>query len=496
MSELKSAARTLKGQLEVTSTLQRFGVPALLAAAAVDFARTGNQVALDSAVRRTMMFGLAQAVAHAEMRRLLAEERAGKVEVTSVTTLRARDVLRSCPFQSLSILEQLPIVVDSAEAPQCGALVGGASQPLAGKGAFTDLGEVHGGEVLEALDGFAFLVMRERERLLSPPQHSDYHLVLGALLTKHRQKLLAAIRGPLAALQVSPADGKARAELAKAAGALAHDPAALEGLTTPPAEVLEDQFGSLLLMTRAERDRILNKPDALRAGREPGLAVALAQKAVGDAVASDRPLLDLPSPRRVATRSVAATREERVAQFFLLARSTLDAAVPDFEADATGEGVEVSLVVKGVTAGAGEQPAVARKLLLNAAADFLVHQVDDFTARLVGRTGEACATKDVNGKWQYLWDGLEGPCAVKALIDGAYKPIAEYVWSDDLAFTADTAAALADKGYRSLIASPALAHTMLLLDLGLGANFVFGRNGVHRDPDPAESGFIALTLLD
>jgi hypothetical protein len=496
LTELKSAARTLKGQLEVTSSLQRLGVPALLAASAIEFARTGNQVALDSAIRRTVAFGLAQAVAHAQMKQLRDREQAGLIEITALTTIRARDVLRSCAFQTLSILEQIPIVVDSATPPRCGTLKGGAPQSLAATGTFTDLGAVPDDEIVEVLDSFAFLVMREREQLLAPGQPSDYHLVLGALLTTHRDKLLAAIKGPLVALRVSPADGAARAEIAKAALTLARDSNALQGLTSPPAQVFEDQFGSLLLMTATERDRILNKPDSLRQRTEARVAAALGQEVVRKAVDSEHPPLEVPALHRVVPRSVAATREERTAKFFLLARSVLEDAIPDFEAETTQSGVTLGLIVKGVTAGAGEQPAITRKVLLEGAADFLVHQVDLFTERLVSGSGRDCKTRDVNGKWRYLWDGVESACAAKALIDGAYKPIAEYAWSEDFAFTADSAGALADKTYRSLIASPALTDTMLILNVGLGANFVVGRDWFHRDPDPAESGFVALTLLD
>ena len=483
VAQLKSFARTLKAQLDVASALQRYATVGLLAAAALDFARSGNAVELDGHVRRTILFGLAQVIAQAQMTRMLQAERAGGPEVTAISAVRAHHVLRSCELQGLAVLEQLPGVVDSPGTLRCVPLAGGAPQPLPGSVA-ADLGEVARQDVTSALDGFASVVQRERA--------GDYDRVLGALLTAQSAKLVARLRAPLAAIQVSPADPGARAALQSAALELAKDAGLKAESVAAAPRVDERQFGPLLAMTDGERRDLRAVPAARRTQGQRRLAAALEDPAL----ASARTLLGLPVPHRVATKAAANTRAERVALFFAGARKVLDSVAPDLQASAREAGLDVDLIVKGVTAGAGEQEALSRKLLLDAAAGFLVQQVGVFTDRLVGAAAGGCAAERERAQWHFIWDGLAGPCVVKLLIDGAYRPIAEFIWADDFRFTADSAASLADKGYRSLVASPALGHTMLLLNVGLGASFVSARSGPGAGPDPARKEFVALTLLD
>jgi hypothetical protein len=479
-AQLKSFARTLEAQLEITWALQRFSTVGLLAATAIDFARSGNEVELDSHIRRTILFGLAQLVARARMELMLRAEQAGGPTVTAVTVVRAQEILRSCEFQNLAILEQLPIIAEPKTT--CIPVAGGAPQQLPGA-VTVDLGAVKATEVISALDAFASVIQRERP--------NDYDRALGALLTTQSGALVAAISAPLSALAVSPADSAARKSLQEAAVRLAADSALSPAHVADVPGVDEVQFSPLLTMTDRERTDLLAIPKERRTQREARLAATLADPAL----AATNKLLTLPPPHRLVL-SAPPSREARVATFFQSARGVADNVAPDLQVSAKKSGVEVDLIVNGITAGAGGQDALARKLLLNAAADFLVVQVSAYTDRLVGSDASACAVRDGEGRWKFIWDRFAGPCVVKVLIEGAYKPIAEFVWADDFTFSADSSASLADKGYRALVATPVLRHTMVLFNVGLGASIVVGKSGLKPDPNPADSGFVALTLLD
>jgi hypothetical protein len=496
---VQPGARTLLGQLRAINALHQFAIAGLLAATAIDFARSGNQPALDEHIRRTVLFALAQLVAHASNMRALAGEAAG-AKVTGATVLRANDVLRTCEFQRLSILEQLPVIVDSAASPQCTGLNGSTPETLSA-GAFTDLGESTRDDVVAALTEFAYGLKAARPE--------DYPQVLSAWITVKlaskgqdgKIKLSSdgqALVRILSRIQVSPADAGARANLQKLVKTVAEDPALAADKVKSAHGVNEPDLGPVLAWTPDQVAALKAVPEAQRS-KGPARALALFDEpTLKDFLQGSGGLLGLAIPHKVRAVQATATQGQRALQFYQQAKGIAELVAPDLEAAATKSGIDVDLIMKGIAAGLNEQAPIARKLLLQASTEFLESQVIGYTTRLLGPKAEKCDTKE-DGTWRFIWKGFEGVCAVKVLIEGAYMPIAEFVWADDFTFTADSAAALSNKSYQSLIASPALGQTLILFNVGLGMNIVVGRSGhaFSADPDhPERGGFVALTLLD
>jgi hypothetical protein len=481
VAQLRQFARTIEGQLRVGDAIRRFAVPGLLAASVIDLARSGNKVELDRQLRETVRFALAQLVAHASMVRLDAQ--GGSISASEV--LGPKEILGSCEFQTMMVMEQRPLTVQDPANPTCTALDG--TRTSLGKVA-TKLAPEAPVTMVDALDLFASVVQANRPGPTAAGANDDYMHLLGALLTAQRATFKKAVEAPIARLTTSPIDAQARAAIQTAAAQFSASGAIPAADLASAPMVDERQFAQLLTMSDTARTALLNKVAGLTKSQ------LRLKKLLGNPALKTTNTI-LPIPNRVIIEA-PATREARVTAFFTAARGILDAIDPNVQASAKQAGIDVDLLVKGIEAAAGEREAVARKLLLQGATAFLIAQVGHYTEKMVGAGAQQCIGEPTNGAWIWITDKLGRACAAKVLIDGAYKPIAEFIWADDLTFTADSAAALADKGYRSLIASPVLQHTMLIFNVGLGATVVSGKRGAEAAAHPEEEGFVALTLLD
>jgi hypothetical protein len=130
--------------------------------------------------------------------------------------------------------------------------------------------------------------------------------------------------------------------------------------------------------------------------------------------------------------------------------------------------------------------ALARKAAVRTGVDLLVSRVELRATALVGTTAEKCPTDRVKTS---IFTGLGAACAASLLIRHAYYPIADFVFEQG--FNPGTAGEAAPFVYSELLASPALDSTPLILNVGLGATYVVGREEAW-----GKGGYGSLTLVD
>jgi hypothetical protein len=128
----------------------------------------------------------------------------------------------------------------------------------------------------------------------------------------------------------------------------------------------------------------------------------------------------------------------------------------------------------------------ARKVALRYGVTLLVEEVDELSTRILGKRATDCETAANSTS---IFRGIDALCAVHILIQSAYYPIADFLW--DTGLSASNISSVATQAYKSLLQNKALDRTPIILNLGLGANFVVGHSDVWGD-----NGLLALTVVD
>jgi hypothetical protein len=127
----------------------------------------------------------------------------------------------------------------------------------------------------------------------------------------------------------------------------------------------------------------------------------------------------------------------------------------------------------------------ATRALVRLGVDFLVNTADDLSASFLGVTDPEC---ERDTKSQSIFSGLGAACAVRLLLQAAYRPVADWYLQQGGNSTSEST--LATSVYENLINSPALDSTPIILNVGLGGTFVAGSS------DTWGNGYAAMTLLD
>ena len=133
--------------------------------------------------------------------------------------------------------------------------------------------------------------------------------------------------------------------------------------------------------------------------------------------------------------------------------------------------------------------AGATRALARLGADFLVNEVDALLDSFLGTSDASCEQKT---KSESIFVGLEAACSLRVLLQGAYRPIADWYFQQGGNSTGDSSS-LATSVYTNLIESPALDTTPIILNVGLGGTFVTGFNDAQTW---GPNGYAAMTLLD
>ncbi|HTQ08026.1 MAG TPA: hypothetical protein VMI54_29435 [Polyangiaceae bacterium] len=129
--------------------------------------------------------------------------------------------------------------------------------------------------------------------------------------------------------------------------------------------------------------------------------------------------------------------------------------------------------------------AAANRAVLRLGVDLLVEQVDRLSTSTFGVSDESC-TRDARSR--SIFKGLDAACAAHVLIQSAYHPIADYFW--DQGAKQDDPSKVAQGVYRNLLATPHLDTTPIILNVGAGANLIWGAKSEWGD------GTTQLTLVD
>jgi hypothetical protein len=135
---------------------------------------------------------------------------------------------------------------------------------------------------------------------------------------------------------------------------------------------------------------------------------------------------------------------------------------------------------------AGNEPA-ARKVMVRIGLDLLAGYVETYTAQIIGGSEQACID---DYRSRTIFSGVGAGCAAHLLVLGVYRPIVDFYWSDTEAKPGGPSD-VAGTVYRSLLASPVLDYTPIILNVGLGANYVVGSRETW-----GRNGYGALTVLD
>lgn len=492
--------RAMRGQveyllvpLELRGAMRRYGVLGLSAAALLDYVRSADSARLDLDLMRAMVFGAAQTVAFQQNARRLRAERGGvpapEGRLTGLTALDPGDVLGTCEFQRLSALLGQPYTVADPSAPRCFELEG--RKPSQGLPDLLDLGEAAESRIELEAAAFAQLLKHaflqhnipsgglDKTRLRQLLGRSEQFL--GELMASKSPAVSQAwpeIRESLLRLNASPGDLEARARLQARAISLAASLPVPEGGPT----LDEQTFVRLML------DQV---PPEEQAELEPFWQQWLARKrqleALPSAEQAERTALQLRSkalPRpRLVRAFITGTDGQRAAELFKVLRGVLRGAAPDAVAELE-QSEAFRALLESVQDGLEGRVDVARRRMMRVGADFLVVQVDTLTVRVVG--SEAARCQEQAPEWRSILNPLGAACTAQLLIQSAYHPIADYLSEGGL--SAPGAARLADTTYRQVLQSPLLASAPVILNVGLGANWV----GVNR---PGED-FVALTLID
>jgi hypothetical protein len=191
----------------------------------------------------------------------------------------------------------------------------------------------------------------------------------------------------------------------------------------------------------------------------------------------------LPQLRVVRAFLEFTTLEQRATEVLRVLRGLLRATNPDL-LERLGQSMPINEITQSVQDGMEKREGESRRRVMRLGADFLVAQVDKVALRLVGADATQCQENDP--KWRSILNRLDAACTAHLLIQSAYHPIADYLGAGG--FSAPGAARLADTTYRQLLQSPMLGSTPIILNVGLGANWVgFNKSG---------SDFVSLTVVD
>lgn len=135
---------------------------------------------------------------------------------------------------------------------------------------------------------------------------------------------------------------------------------------------------------------------------------------------------------------------------------------------------------------AGGQLVEARQLVLRLGIDLMVDSVDKLAERMLDNDEAKCT---ISLRTTTIFSGIGTGCAVHLLILGAYRPIADYYWQTGIG--AENVSEVATSVYTHLLQSPALASTPIILNVGLGGNYIVGHKAVWGN-----SGYAAATVVD
>ncbi len=121
------------------------------------------------------------------------------------------------------------------------------------------------------------------------------------------------------------------------------------------------------------------------------------------------------------------------------------------------------------------------------AVDKLLERVSDIVQRQLGDGAATCAE---NVHSTSIFSGIGAACAVITLVQAAYFPIADYLWNGG-GVSGQNANQVAVSAYQNLLQSKFLAGSPLMLNIGLGANVIWGDESVW-----GSGAYRALTIVD
>ena len=189
-----------------------------------------------------------------------------------------------------------------------------------------------------------------------------------------------------------------------------------------------------------------------------------------------------PAPGGPTAGALAAVRNAALTLVRTYLRAALDASPPaSFLTDTqlVELGRAVALIQEDDTKG-------ATRALIRFGVDLMVERVDAMVTKMLGPSDTACIA---DASSRSIFTGLGGPCALHLLIQGAYEPVADYFGNQGQ--TQTNPSQLAATVYKNLLATPYLDSTPVILNVGLGGNYIVGHQDVW-----GKDGSGALTVLD
>jgi hypothetical protein len=492
--------------LEFRSALKRYGVIGLSAAAILDYVRSSNSQKLDLDIARTLAFGVAQAAATRQTaQRLLAERTkapAPDARLTGLTALGPGDLLGTCEFQRVSSLLGQPYTVTDLTAPRCFDLY--SRRLVAGNVDLVEIAELDDPRIEVEARAFVQLLKHAYFQQHTPPGGltpellaklvDESELFLGEVMASRSPAVSQAwpdIREALNRIHASSGDLDSRSKLQARAFSLA---SSVKAPATGP-RLSEESFLELMLdQTTTKSEARLEAFWQQWLARKRQLEALEADSAAGQPELAELAALHVRSERLPPLRQVRALLEytdaQRAVEMFKVLRGVLRATTP--EQLRKIEEVEEKLAAKfpirelsqAIQDGVEQRSPDTRRRVMRIGADFLVVQADMLALRVVGGDVGRCQQQDP--KWRSILNRLDSACTAHLLIQGAYHPIADYLSAGG--YSAPGTSKLADTTYRQLLQSPVLGSTPLILNVGLGANWV----GFNRP----ESDSLSLTVVD
>ncbi|HEX8705995.1 MAG TPA: hypothetical protein VF815_44580 [Myxococcaceae bacterium] len=496
LRQLRDQIQEILVPLEYRSAVKRYGVLGLSAAALLDYVRSSNEQDLNANLARTTVFGVAQAVAFQQaMQRMQAERGrnpAPEARLSGLTVLSPGDLLGTCEFQRVSALMGQAYSVADLAKPTCFDLntkrVAPGLSDIMDLGARRDTPAEAEAKAFAQLLKHAYFQQRAPAGVPTPEQidqmNTESAFLLGELMASKAPAITQAwteIRELLERIHASAGDLEARAKLQARAYSLA-------GSVQPPTSgptLYEESFVQLMLANTTPEDearlgsfwqqwlarkRQLEAQQTLSAAEQTELATLQTRS---------QPL----PPLRMVRAYIDFTEEQRGIEMLKVLRGLLRTTSPDI-LERLEKILPINTVAQSVQDGLEKRDDESRRRMMRLGADFLVAQVDKVALRIVGTDAGKCQENDP--KWRSILNRLEAACTAHMLIQGAYHPIADYLGAGG--FSAPGAARLADTTYRQLLQSPMLASTPVILNVGLGANWVgFNKSG---------SDFVSLTVVD
>lgn len=129
----------------------------------------------------------------------------------------------------------------------------------------------------------------------------------------------------------------------------------------------------------------------------------------------------------------------------------------------------------------------AAKVIGRLAVDEMITQFKEVAKAQLGADGEKC--KEEVSETSVLF-GNNRLCAVFLLVESVYVPIADEIWEGGV--NESTASSIAKASYKRVLESDMLAGSPIILNVGLGANAIWGDAWETADGNP----FGALTVVD